>query len=64
MVSLTLIVTVLVAKSLGCLLPMLAKRLRLDPAIMASPMITTITDACSILTFFTIATQLLRFPAA
>ena len=63
-VSLTLIVTVLVAKSLGCLLPMLAKRLKLDPAIMASPMITTITDACSILVFFSIATQLLQFPAA
>ena len=63
-VSLTLIVTVLVAKSLGCLLPLLAKRLKLDPAIMASPMITTITDACSILVFFTFATQLLSLPAA
>ncbi len=63
-VSLTLIVTVVVAKSLGCLLPMLAKLLRLDPAIMAAPMITTITDACSILVFFAIATQLLQIPAA
>ena len=51
-VSLTLIVTVLVAKSLGCILPMLAKKLKLDPALMASPMLTTITDACSILVFF------------
>lgn len=58
-VSMTLIATVCVAKSLGCVLPMLAKKLKLDPAIMASPMITTITDACSIFAFFTIATHLL-----
>lgn len=51
-VSLTLIATVIIAKSLGCVLPMLAKVLRLDPALMASPMLTTITDACSILVFF------------
>lgn len=51
-VSLTLIVTVVLAKSLGCILPMLAKKLKLDPALMASPMLTTITDACSILVFF------------
>ncbi|MBQ6703908.1 MAG: magnesium transporter, partial [Clostridia bacterium] len=51
-VSLTLIVTVVIAKSLGCILPMLAKRLKLDPALMASPMLTTITDAASILVFF------------
>ncbi len=58
-VSMTLIVTVVVAKSLGCLLPMVAKALKLDPAIMAAPIITTITDACSIFAFFTIATHLL-----
>lgn len=58
-VSITMIATVCVAKSLGCMLPMLAKKLKLDPAIMASPMITTITDACSIFAFFTIATHLL-----
>jgi len=51
-VSLTLIVTVVIAKSLGCILPMLAKKLSLDPALMASPMLTTITDAASILVFF------------
>ena len=51
-VSLTLIVTVVLAKSLGCILPMLAKKLSLDPALMASPMLTTITDAASILVFF------------
>lgn len=58
-VSLTLIATICIAKSLGCVLPMLAKKLRLDPAIVASPMITTITDACSILAFFGIAVRLL-----
>ncbi|MBQ9832635.1 MAG: magnesium transporter [Clostridia bacterium] len=58
-VSLTLIATVCIAKSLGCILPMLAKKLHLDPAIMASPMITTLTDAASILVFFNIAINLL-----
>ncbi len=58
-VCFTLVVTVILAKSLGCLLPMLAKRLKLDPAIMAAPMITTITDACSIFVFFTFAMRLL-----
>ncbi len=58
-VSLTLVATICIAKSLGCVLPMLAKKLRLDPAIMASPMITTITDACSILVFFSFAIHLL-----
>ena len=56
----TLMVTVLLAKSLGCLLPMLAKKLKLDPAIMAAPMITTITDACSIFVFFTFAMHILK----
>ncbi|MBQ2661693.1 MAG: magnesium transporter [Clostridia bacterium] len=58
-VSLTLIATVCIAKSLGCILPMLAKKLRLDPAIMAAPMITTLTDAASIVVFFNIAVRLL-----
>ncbi len=58
-VCLTLMGTVLIAKSLGCLLPMLAKKLKLDPAIMAAPMITTITDACSILVYFSFALRFL-----
>ena len=58
-VSATLIATICIAKSLGCMLPMLAKKLKLDPAIMASPMITTVTDACSILVFFSIAMSFL-----
>lgn len=58
-VSLTMIVTVIIAKSIGCLFPMLAKKLKLDPAIMAAPMITTVTDAVSILVFFSFATAFL-----
>ena len=58
-VSLTLAVTVLVAKAVGCTLPMLAKRLGFDPAVMASPFITTIVDALSLLVYFAIAKALL-----
>lgn len=58
-VSLTLLATVCISKSLGCILPMFAKRFKFDPAIMASPLITTITDAASILVFFTLATLIL-----
>ncbi len=54
-VSGTLVLTVCIAKSLGCVLPMLAKKLHLDPAIMASPLITTITDAFSIYVYFNFA---------
>jgi len=58
-VSLTMIVTVVVAKSMGCMLPILARRFKLDPAIMAAPILTTISDTCSILVFFFMATRLL-----
>lgn len=51
----SLIGTVILAKVLGCLLPMLAKKLKLDPAIMAAPLITTIVDTCSVLIYFNIA---------
>lgn len=54
-VGLTLILVVVLAKSLGCILPMLAKKLKLDPAIMASPLITTIVDSCSVLVYFKLA---------
>ena len=56
--GLTLIATVILAKLLGCMLPMLAKKLKLDPAIMASPLITTIVDTCSILIYFAIAVNI------
>ena len=58
-VCLTLIVTVLFAKFVGSSLPILAKRIGFDPAVMASPFITTIVDACSLLIYFKIAGILL-----
>ena len=58
-VSLTLIATVVVAKIVGCALPVAAKKVGLDPAVMASPFITTIVDAVSLLIYFAIATVIL-----
>ena len=58
-VSLTLCVTVVIAKFVGCTLPLLAKRLGFDPAVMASPFITTIVDALSLLVYFLFAKILL-----
>ena len=59
-VGLTLCMTVLCAKLVGCTLPMLAKKLGFDPAVMASPFITTIVDALSLLVYFGLATALLK----
>ena len=58
-VCLTLAATVLIAKVVGCSLPMIAKSLNLDPAVMASPFITTIVDAVSLLVYFLFASTLL-----
>ena len=58
-VGLTLVVTVMIAKLTGGLLPILAKRLKMDPAIMAGPLITTIVDAVSLMVYFKIAGLLL-----
>ena len=58
-VCLTLAVTVLCAKIVGCTLPMLAEKLGFDPAVMASPFITTIVDAVSLLIYFAFALALL-----
>ena len=58
-VSLTLLATVVVAKIVGCALPVAAKKIGLDPAVMASPFITTIVDAVSLLIYFTIASAIL-----
>ena len=58
-VALTIFATIVMAKLIGCTLPMLAKRLGFDPAVMASPFITTIVDALSLLVYFAIATQIL-----
>ncbi|MBR5948973.1 MAG: magnesium transporter [Clostridia bacterium] len=54
-VSGTLLITVVLAKFFGCTLPMLVKKIGLDPAVMASPMITTIVDALSLIIYFLIA---------
>ena len=59
-VCLALSVTVVIAKFVGCSLPLLARRLGFDPAVMASPFITTIVDALSLLVYFAIATQVLH----
>ena len=59
-VCLTLGVTVVVAKIVGCSLPLIAKRLGFDPAVMASPFITTIVDAMSLLLYFLFAKSILH----
>lgn len=59
-VSFSIMGTVMMSKVLGCVLPMAAKKLKLDPAIMAAPLITTIVDTCSVLLFFNIATMILN----
>lgn len=58
-VSLTLVATIVTAKLVGCVLPVLAKRVGFDPAVMASPFITTIVDALSLVIYFRIATMIL-----
>jgi len=58
-VSLTLFATVIMAKLVGSSLPILAKRLGFDPAVMASPFITTIVDAISLMIYFTIASAII-----
>ena len=58
-VAVSLCVTVIVAKTVGCTLPLLAKKLGFDPAIMASPFITTIVDALALLAYFFFATSIL-----
>ena len=56
-VSLSVAGIVIVSQFIGCTLPMLAKRCKLDPAVMAAPLITTIVDAASIRIYFSIATR-------
>ncbi|MBQ9534332.1 MAG: magnesium transporter [Clostridia bacterium] len=59
-VSLTLATTIFFAKIIGCTLPMLAKKVGFDPAVMASPLITTIVDAISLSVYFRFATMILK----
>lgn len=58
-ICITLAITVLIAKIIGCSLPLLAKKIGFDPAVMASPFITTIVDALALLVYFNIASGLL-----
>ncbi|MCD8050228.1 MAG: magnesium transporter [Clostridiales bacterium] len=57
----TLMLTIICAKCIGCILPMLADRLGFDPAVMASPFITTLVDAVSLLIYFQLASAALGF---
>ncbi len=59
-ICLTMLCTVIIAKFVGCTLPMLAKKIGLDPAVMASPFITTIVDVLSLLIYFQFATFILK----
>ena len=59
-VCITLFLVVVVAKFIGCTLPIIAKRLGFDPAVMASPLVTTILDTFSLLIYFTIAALILK----
>jgi magnesium transporter len=54
-VTASMLITVIMAKSIGCLLPMAAKKFRVDPAIMAAPLITTVVDSASLIVYFAIA---------
>ena len=58
-VVLSLMATVIIAKTIGCMLPIAAKVFHMDPAIMAAPLITTIVDTLSLMVYFTLATTLL-----
>ncbi len=59
-VGLTMFFTILLAKLVGCVLPLLAKKVGFDPAVMASPFITTIVDALSLVVYFDIASRILK----
>ena len=58
-ITITLVLTVIVSKLCGAIMPMLAKKLGMDPAIMASPLLTTVVDVCSVFIYFNIATILM-----
>ncbi len=58
--GISLILTVIVSKSIGCLLPMLVKKMKKDPAVVAAPLLTTVIDLCAIVIYFQIATYYLE----
>ncbi|MBP3663938.1 MAG: magnesium transporter, partial [Tyzzerella sp.] len=57
--GITLVCTVVLAKVIGCMLPLVAKKVGLDPALMAAPLITTLVDTGTILLYFTIASRIM-----
>ena len=59
-VSITLIFTIMIAKVIGGVLPLIAKAINIDPAIMASPLISTIVDALTLLSYFKIAEAIMH----
>lgn len=59
-IVISLMLAIVLAKIIGCVLPMLAEKMKLDPAIMAAPLITTIVDASSLLIYFKIASMMLH----
>lgn len=59
-ISLTLFIEIIFAKIVGCTLPIFAKKLKFDPAVMSSPFITTIVDALSLLIYFGLSTAILH----
>ncbi len=59
-IALSLMATIIISKMIGCVLPLFAKKIHLDPAIMAAPLITTLVDTCSVMVYFAIATQVFQ----
>ena len=59
-IAISLVATIIISKLVGCCLPIFASKLKMDPAIMAAPLITTIVDTCSIIIYFNIATIIFR----
>ena len=59
-VSITLVFTIIISKIVGALLPLLAKIVKADPAVMATPLITTISDAVTLVIYFSFATTILK----
>ena len=60
-VSLAMLFTIVIVKSIGSVLPILAKKLHFDPAVMAAPLITTLVDVCAMLVYFGLAIKFLSF---
>jgi magnesium transporter len=60
-VGITLIGNIFLAQILGCILPLIAKKIKIDPAIMAAPLIATILDMCAVVIYFNIAMLVIKF---